>query len=97
MAGDYTVTEGNIAGYHAKGNVISVPISITRADMWSAFDKGQTATYEASFTNVKEMVAVLPLSGASEGRTWLVVAGVTALLLLLAGIVGLALIGRGRP
>lgn len=97
MAGDYTVTEGNIAGYHAKGNVTSVPISITRADMWSAFDKGQTATYEASFTNVKEMVAVLPLSGASEGRTWLVVAGVTALLLLLAGIVGLALIGRGRP
>lgn len=97
MAGDYTVTEGNIAGYHAKGNVTSVPISITRADMWSAFDKGQTATYEASFTNVKEMVAVLPLSGASEGRTWLVVAGVTALVLLLAGIVGLALIGRGRP
>lgn len=96
MAGDYTVTEGNIAGYHAKGNVTSVPISITRADMWSAFDKGQTATYEASFTNVKETVAVLPLSGASEGRTWLVVAGVTALLLL-AGIVGLALIGRGRP
>ena len=75
MAGDYTVTEGNIAGYHAKGNVTSVPISITRADMWSAFDKGQTATYEASFTNVKETVAVLPLSGASEGRTWLVVAG----------------------
>ena len=27
----------------------------------------------------------------------LVVAGVTALVLLLAGIVGLALIGRGRP
>lgn len=75
MAGDYTVTEGNIAGYHAKGNVTSVPISITRADMWSAFDKGQTATYEASFTNVKETVAALPLSGASEGRTWLVVAG----------------------
>lgn len=97
MAGDYTVTEGNIAGYHAKGSVTSVPISITRADMWSAFDKGQTATYEASFTNVKETVAVLPLSGASEGRTWLVVAGVTALVLLLAGIVGLALIGRGRP
>ena len=24
MAGDYTVTEGNIAGYHAKGNVTSV-------------------------------------------------------------------------
>ena len=42
-------------------------------------------------------VAVLPLSGASEGRTWLVVAGVTALVLLLAGIVGLALIGCGRP
>lgn len=97
MAGDYTVTEGNIAGYHAKGNVTSVPISITRADMWSAFDKGQTATYEASFTNVKETVAVLPLSGASEGRAWLAVAGVTALVLLLAGIVGLALIGRGRP
>ena len=97
MVGDYTVTEGNIAGYHAKGNVTSVPISITRADMWSAFDKGQTATYEASFTNVKETVAALPLSGASEGRTWLVVAGVTALVLLLAGIVGLALIGRGRP
>ena len=97
MADDYTVTEGNIAGYHAKGNVTSVPISITRADMWSAFDKGQTATYEASFTNVKETVAALPLSGASEGRTWLVVAGVTALVLLLAGIVGLALIGRGRP
>ena len=97
MAGDYTVTEGNIAGYHAKGNVTSVPISIIRADMWSAFDKGQTATYEASFTNVKETVAALPLSGASEGRTWLVVAGVTALVLLLAGIVGLALIGRGRP
>ena len=97
MAGDYTVTEGNIAGYRAKGNVTSVPISITRADMWSAFDKGQTATYEASFTNVKETVAALPLSGASEGRTWLVVAGVTALVLLLAGIVGLALIGRGRP
>ena len=97
MAGDYTVTEGNIAGYRAKGNVTSVPISITRADMWSAFDKGQTATYEASFTNVKETVAALPLSGASEGRTWLVVAGVTALVLLLAGIVGLALIGCGRP
>ena len=85
MAGDYTVTEGNIAGYHAKGNVTSVPIGITRADMWSAFDKGQTATYEASFPNVKETVAVLPLSGASEGRTWLVVAGVAALVLLLAG------------
>lgn len=97
MAGDYTVTEGNIAGYHAKGNVTSVPISITRADMWSAFDKGQTATYEASFTNVKETVAALPLSGASEGRTWLVVAGVTALVLLLAGIVGLAVVGRRRP
>ena len=97
MAGDYTVTEGNIAGYHAKGNVTSVPISIIRADMWSAFDKGRTATYEASFTNVKETVAALPLSGASEGRTWLVVVGVTALVLLLAGIVGLALIGRGRP
>lgn len=88
MAGDYTVAEGNVT---------SVPIGITRADMWSAFDKGQTATYEASFTNVKETVAALPLSGASEGRTWLVVAGVTALVLLLAGIVGLALIGRGRP
>ena len=97
MAGDYTVTEGNIAGYHAKGNVTSVPISITRADMWSAFDKGQTATYEASFTNVKETVAALPLSGASEGRTWLIVAGVTALVLLLAGIVGLAVVGRRRP
>ena len=59
--------------------------------------QGQTATYEASFTNVKETVAVLPLSGASEGRTWLAVAGVTALVLLLAAIVGLALIGRGRP
>ena len=97
MAGDYTVTEGNIAGYHAKGNVTSVPISITRADMWSAFDKGQTATYEASFTNVKETVAVLPLSGASEGRIWLIVAGVAALVLLLAGIVGLAVVGRRRP
>lgn len=97
MAGDYTVTEGNIAGYHAKGNVTSVPISITRADMWSAFDKGQTATYEASFTNVKETVAALPLSGASEGRIWLIVAGVAALVLLLAGIVGLAVVGRRRP
>lgn len=97
MAGDYTVTEGNIAGYHAKGNATSVPISITRADMWSAFDKGQTATYEASFTNVKETVAVLPLSGASEGRIWLIVAGVAALVLLLAGIVGLAVVGRRRP
>lgn len=97
MAGDYTVTEGNIAGYHAKDNVTSAPISISKADMWAAFDKGQTATYEASFTNVKETVAALPLSGASEGRTWLVVVGVTALVLLLAGIVGLALIGRGRP
>ncbi len=97
MAGDYTVTEGNIAGYHAKDNVTSAPISISKADMWAAFDEGRTATYEASFTNVKETVAALPLSGASEGRTWLVVAGVTALVLLLAGIVGLALIGRGRP
>ena len=97
MAGDYTVTEGNIAGYHAKDNVTSAPISISKADMWAAFDEGRTATYEVSFTNVKQTVAVLPLSGASEGRTWLVVAGVTALVLLLAGIVGLALIGRGRP
>lgn len=97
MAGDYTVTEGNIAGYHAKGNVTSVPISITRADMWSAFDKGQTATYEVSFTNVKQTVAALPLSGASEGRIWLIVAGVAALVLLLAGIVGLAVVGRRRP
>lgn len=97
MAGDYTVTEGNIAGYHAKDNVTSAPISISKADMWAAFDEGRTATYEVSFTNVKQTVAALPLSGASEGRTWLVVAGVTALLLLLAGIVGLALIGRGRP
>lgn len=97
MAGDYTVTEGNIAGYHAKDNVTSAPISISKADMWAAFDEGRTATYEVSFTNVKETVAALPLSGASEGRTWLVVAGVTALVLLLAGIVGLALIGRGRP
>ena len=54
MAGDYTVTEGNIAGYHAKGNVTSVPISITRADMWSRVRRrDSTATYEASFTNVK--------------------------------------------
>lgn len=97
MAGDYTVTEGNIAGYHAKDNVTSAPISISKADMWAAFDEGRTATYEVSFTNVKETVAVLPLSGASEGRTWLAVAGVTALVLLLAAIVGLALIGRGRP
>lgn len=97
MAGDYTVTEGNIAGYHAKDNVTSAPISISKADMWAAFDEGRTATYEVSFTNVKETAAALPLSGASEGRTWLVVAGVTALVLLLAGIVGLALIGRGRP
>lgn len=97
MAGDYTVTEGNIAGYHAKDNVTSAPISISKADMWAAFDEGRTATYEVSFTNVKQTVAVLPLSGASEGRTWLAVAGVTALVLLLAGIVGLALIGRGRP
>ena len=97
MAGDYTVTEGNIAGYHAKDNVTSAPISISKADMWSAFDKGQTATYEASFTNVKETVAVLPLSGASEGRIWLIVAGVAALVLLLAGIVGLAVVGRRRP
>ena len=97
MAGDYTVTEGNIAGYHAKDNVTSAPISISKADMWAAFDEGRTATYEVSFTNVKQTVAALPLSGASEGRTWLVVAGVTALVLLLAGIVGLALIGRGRP
>lgn len=70
MAGDYTVTEGNIAGYHAKGNVTSVPISITRADMWSAFDKGQTATYEASFTNVKETVAVLPPAHRKDGPGW---------------------------
>lgn len=97
MAGDYTVTEGNIAGYHAKGNVTSVPISISKADMWAAFDEGRTATYEVSFTNVKQTVAALPLSGASEGRIWLIVAGVAALVLLLAGIVGLALIGRGRP
>lgn len=97
MAGDYTVTEGNIAGYHAKDNVTSAPISISKADMWAAFDEGRTATYEVSFTNVKQTVAVLPLSGASEGRTWLAVAGVTALVLLLAAIVGLALIGRGRP
>lgn len=97
MAGDYTVTEGNIAGYHAKDNVTSAPISISKADMWAAFDEGRTATYEVSFTNVKQTVAVLPLSGASEGRIWLVVAGVAALVLLLAGIVGLALIGRGRP
>lgn len=97
MAGDYTVTEGNIAGYHAKDNVTSAPISISKADMWAAFDEGRTATYEVSFTNVKQTVAALPLSGASEGRIWLAVAGVTALVLLLAGIVGLALIGRGRP
>lgn len=97
MAGDYTVAEGNIAGYHAKDNVTSAPISISKADMWAAFDEGRTATYEVSFTNVKQTVAALPLSGASEGRIWLVVAGVAALVLLLAGIVGLALIGRGRP
>ena len=97
MAGDYTVTEGNIAGYHAKDNVTSAPISISKADMWAAFDEGRTATYEVSFTNVKQTVAALPLSGASEGRIWLIVAGVAALVLLLAAIVGLALIGRGRP
>lgn len=97
MAGDYTVTEGNIAGYHAKDNVTSAPISISKADMWAAFDEGRTATYEVSFTNVKQTVAALPLSGASEGRIWLIVAGVAALVLLLAGIVGLAVVGRGRP
>lgn len=97
MAGDYTVTEGNIAGYHAKGNVTSAPISISKADMWAAFDEGRTATYEVSFTNVKQTVAALPLSGASEGRIWLIVAGVAALVLLLAGIVGLAVVGRRRP
>lgn len=97
MAGDYTVTEGNIAGYHAKDNVTSAPISISKADMWAAFDEGRTATYEVSFTNVKQTVAALPLSGASEGRIWLVVAGVAALVLLLAGIVGLAVVGRRRP
>ena len=97
MAGDYTVTEGNIAGYHAKDNVTSAPISISKADMWAAFDEGRTATYEVSFTNVKQTVAALPLSGASEGRIWLAVAGVAALVLLLAGIVGLAVVGRRRP
>lgn len=97
MAGDYTVTEGNIAGYHAKDNVTSAPISISKADMWAAFDEGRTATYEVSFTNVKQTVAALPLSGASEGRIWLIVAGVAALVLLLAGIVGLAVVGRRRP
>lgn len=97
MAGDYTVTEGNIAGYHAKDNVTSAPISISKADMWAAFDEGRTATYEVSFTNVKQTVAALPLSGASEGRIWLIVAGVAVLVLLLAGIVGLAVVGRRRP
>lgn len=97
MAGDYTVTEGNIAGYHAKDNVTSASISISKADMWAAFDEGRTATYEVSFTNVKQTVAALPLSGASEGRIWLIVAGVAALVLLLAGIVGLAVVGRRRP
>lgn len=97
MAGDYTVTEGNIAGYHAKDNVTSAPISISKADMWAAFGEGRTATYEVSFTNVKQTVAALPLSGASEGRIWLIVAGVAALVLLLAGIVGLAVVGRRRP
>lgn len=97
MAGDYTVTEGNIAGYHAKDNVTSAPISISKADMWAAFDEGRTATYEVSFTNVKQTVAALPLSGASEGRIWLIVAGVAALVLLLVGIVGLAVVGRRRP
>lgn len=97
MAGDYTVTEGNIAGYHAKDNVTSAPISISKADMWAAFDEGRTATYEVSFTNVKQTVAALPLSGASEERIWLIVAGVAALVLLLAGIVGLAVVGRRRP
>ena len=97
MAGDYTVTEGNIAGYHAKDNVTSAPISISKADMWAAFDEGRTATYEVSFTNVKQTVAALPLSGASEGRIWLIVAGVAALVLLLAGIVGLSVVGRRRP
>lgn len=97
MPGDYTVTEGAIAGYGAKDGVASVPISITRADMWAAFDKGRTATYEASFTNVRQTVAALPLSGATDERTWLIVAGVAALILLLAGIIGLAMIGRGRP
>ena len=97
MAGDYTVTEGNLAGYHAKDNVTSAPISISKADMWAAFDEGRTATYEVSFTNVKQTVAALPLSGASEGRIWLIVAGVAALVLLLAGIVGLAVVGRRRP
>lgn len=97
MAGDYTVTEGNIAGYHAKDNVTSAPIGISKADMWAAFDEGRTATYEVSFTNVKQTVAALPLSGASEGRIWLIVAGVAALVLLLAGIVGLAVVGRRRP
>ena len=65
--------------------------------MWAAFDEGRTATYEVSFTNVKQTVAALPLSGASEGRIWLIVAGVAALVLLLAGIVGLAVVGRRRP
>ncbi len=66
--------------------------------MWSAFDKGQTATYGALFTNVKETVAWCCRYPAHRkdgpGWSW---PGVTALVLLLAGIVGLALIGRGRP
>lgn len=97
MPGDYTVTEGAIAGYGAKDGVTSAPISITKADMWAAFDEGRTATYEASFTNVRQTVAALPLSGATDERTWLIVAGVAALILLLAGILGLAVTGRGRP
>ena len=97
MPGDYTVTEGTIAGYGAKDGVTSAPISITRADMWAAFDEGRTATYEASFTNVRQTVAALPLSGATNERTWLIVAGTAALILLLAGILGLAVTGCGRP
>ena len=97
MPGDYIVTEGAIAGYGAKDGVTSTPISITQADMWAAFDEGRTATYEASFTNVRQTVAALPLSGATDERTWLAVAGTAALILLIAGGLGLAVTGRGRP
>ena len=58
MAGDYTVTEGNIAGYHAKGNVTSVPISITRADMWSAFGRDGTAGRQSQFSDRNPAIAI---------------------------------------
>ena len=50
-----------------------------------------------AFTNRYQVVSVLPLSGATSGRTRLAVVGAVVAVLLAAGIVGFAIAGRRKP